>query len=282
MIVDVHTHVFPDGLAARALEKLSVASGHRIHPVMDGTAAGLIRAMRQAQVDYAVVCPVATRPAQFEGILSEARAYRDGGYGEEARRCLIPLASVHPADDRRFEHLRQVAEHNLCGVKVHPYYQSFVLDAPEMLEYFRCCRDLGLIVQCHCGFDIGFPLDPICGPDRVAHLIREVQGLKFIAAHLGGWRQWGEVRRMLLGQEVYFDTAIVPTDLVDEDVLAILREHPVDKLLFGTDMPWVSFEAGLRLIRSSGLSEAAVAAISGENAGRLFGLAKTQAVAVPS
>ena len=272
MLIDVHVHTFPDDLAARALKKLVEKTGHLIAPAGDGTITGLLEAMRCSGIDYAVVCPVATKPAQFEGILSEALAIRDGERGAAAARHLIPFASVHPHDDARFEHLARVAESGIRGIKVHPYYQSYVLDAPELLEYFRCCRDLNLVVQCHCGFDIGFPFEPVCGPERVARVLKEVPGLRFIAAHLGGWRQWGSSIEQLLGKEAYLDTAVLEPHFEEASVKRLLREHPADKLLFATDWPWLGFEKGVGFVRAAGLTSQQEAAILGGNAAALLGI----------
>ena len=50
-------------------------------------------------------------------------------------------------------------------------------------------RDLGLVVIAHCGYDHGFPDEPMsCGPAEIAALLAAVPGLgpRFVAAHLGG------------------------------------------------------------------------------------------------
>jgi len=272
MIIDVHAHTFPDELAGRALQKLAEKADNAIAPAADGTLRSLLDELRRADADYAVVCPIATKPSQTEGILAEALAIRDGERGPEAARHLIPFASVHPSDEARFDHLTRIAESGIRGIKLHPYYQPCVLDAPEMLEFFRCCRDLNLVVQCHCGFDIGFPFEPLCGPERIARVLREVPGLPFIAAHLGGWRQWGGALEHLLGKDVFLDTAILMQDARNEDVQRLLREHPCEKLLFATDWPWLSIDDGLRFVQRAGLPAAAENAVLGGNAAALLGV----------
>jgi len=273
MLIDVHTHTFPDAIAERALKKLVEKTGHLITPAGDGTVAGLLSHMRRDGVDYATVCPVATKPDQFAGILAEALRIRDGGCGEDAQRHLIPFASVHPSDDARFDHLAEVAKQGIKGIKLHPYYQSFTLDTPAMLDYFRCCRDLGLIVQCHCGYDIGFPFEPICSPARVARVAEAVPNLKLIAAHLGGWRHWDEGAKLLIGKTIFLDTAVLTPDFGNTDAQRMMREHPSTKLLFATDWPWLSFAEGVRYVRSIGLAPDAEKAILGGNAAALLDIA---------
>lgn len=270
MLIDVHAHTFPDAIAERAIKKLVEKTQNTIAAVSDGTLSGLLVQMRKSQVDASVLCPIATRPEQWEGILNEACAIREGAYGIEAQTHVIPLSSVHPADEQAEAHLTCVAERGIVGIKLHPYYQEFVLDAPEMIRFFACCRDLDLVVQCHCGYDIGFPFEPICSPDRVRKVIDAVPGIKLIAAHLGGWQDWKLSRACLVGQEVYLDTAILKMNADDADARAILHEHPAERLLFATDAPWMTVEDGVRFVQRERLSAATERAILGENAAALF------------
>ena len=62
MIIDSHTHVFPDTLAERAIAKLSVNSG--LVPSTDGTVSGLIEGLDDCGIDKAVALNIATKPMQ--------------------------------------------------------------------------------------------------------------------------------------------------------------------------------------------------------------------------
>ncbi len=272
MTVDVHTHIFPDKIAVRAVETLVERANHNVFPVGDGTRGCLLSQMQDTGIDRAVLCPIATRPEQFEGILAEAVALRSGVYGTAAAQALIPFASVHPSDAQWQEHLAKVAKSGIRGIKLHPYYQECVIDSPQMLDFFRYCRELELVVQCHCGFDIGFPRERICDPQRVARVMMAVPGLKLIAAHLGGWQLWQEVERYLLGSDIYLDTSILPQDLANESVRRILREHPAERLLFATDWPWLDYPAAKNLINCEIDDITARNAIFGLNAMTLLGL----------
>lgn len=272
MVVDVHTHFFPDRLARKTIGELEGRTDHAITAVSTGTLDSLLADMIRQRIDFAVTCPIATKPNQFETILRSALAIRDGEHGREAARRIIPFASIHPVDEARFIHLQTIAESGVRGIKLHPYYQPCVIDSPAMLEFFRCCRDLRLVVQCHCGFDIGFPRENICGPERVAHVMREVSGLRLIAAHLGGWRQWECVAEHLVGTDVFLDTSILPPDHSDDKAINVLRNHPPEKLLYATDWPWLSFQQGLEYLDKGGFTTAQLEAVKGGNAAQLLGI----------
>ena len=76
MLIDFHTHTFPDKIAAAALEQLGTRAG--ISPHTDGTYQGLKDAMARDGVDISVVLPVATNPAQVEKINRRALATERG------------------------------------------------------------------------------------------------------------------------------------------------------------------------------------------------------------
>lgn len=64
MIVDFHTHVFPDKLAPNALSELMANINNIYKPVTDMTVAGLTRNMDNWNINYSIVQPVVTKPSQ--------------------------------------------------------------------------------------------------------------------------------------------------------------------------------------------------------------------------
>ncbi len=87
MVIDIHTHAFPDHLAPRAVAQLQ-AETEDIQAVLDGTTSDLLRSMDRAGIDASVVASIATRPEQFEPILRWSAAIRSPR--------LLPFPSVHP------------------------------------------------------------------------------------------------------------------------------------------------------------------------------------------
>ena len=67
MLIDFHTHIFPDALAARTLQKLSAIAQCAYHT--DGTVAGTLQKFDEWGTDYGVVLHIATRPGQ-EGTIN--------------------------------------------------------------------------------------------------------------------------------------------------------------------------------------------------------------------
>lgn len=272
MKIDVHTHTFPDSLAKRALDSLIDRAQRRILPIGDATMGDLVAQLDRDGMDRAVLCPIATRPDLFWGILKEALKIRDGEYGESIARHLIPFASVHPADEHRYTRLEEIRRKGIRGIKLHPFYQGFVLDDPDVLEFFHCCRDLDLVVQCHCGWDIGFPYSPDCDPPRILNVMRGVPGLKFIAAHLGGCTPDDRFSEELVESDIYLDTSILTMNFSLPNVRHMMKNHPKDHLLFATDWPWLSFSDGIQFIQSFSFTPEEEQMILGGNAEKLLSL----------
>ncbi|MHB9027111.1 MAG: amidohydrolase family protein [Armatimonadota bacterium] len=264
MIVDIHTHTFPDALAERAIATLAATANETA--CTDGTNAGLRASMRRAGIDLSTIMPIATKPGQARNINAWAagvnKAYDD----------LICFGSLHPDQEDWAAEIERLVADGIPGVKFHPDYQSFFVDEPRMLPMYRALRDAGIIVMFHSGVDIGLPPPVHCPPDRLARVIAEVPGLTVIAAHMGAYAMWDEVERHLVGLPLYFDTSYSLADLGKERMLALIRAHGADKVLFGTDSPWTDQGEEVANLRDLGLTEEELSAILGGNAKHVLGL----------
>lgn len=263
MIIDFHTHTFPDELAQRALKALSQRAGVPAHT--DGTNEGLCASMRQAGVDYAVTAPIATRPAQVRAINS---------WAAEVHACrpeLICLGTLHPALTDWREEIDRLRADGVPGVKMHHDYQECYVDDPGLLPIYRALADAGLLLLVHAGVDIGLPPPVHCPPERLAHVLDAVPNLTIIAAHMGGYAQWEAVEAHLLGRALYLDTSYSLADLGAARMTALIRAHDPARVLFGTDSPWTAQQAEVAAIRALPLKAEETQAILGGNAARLLG-----------
>ena len=228
-IIDFHTHAFPDALAERAVTQL-LSEADQVRSFLDGKVSSLIASMDAHGVEASVVCSIATKPSQFEPILRWSQ--------EIASDRIIPLASVHPQDPAAVEHIHQIARAGLKGVKMHPYYQDFYLDDPHLYPLFEAIQAEGLLLTMHTGYDFAFERIDRATPKQVADVVERFPEMKLVATHLGGWQQWDDVQRYLLGKPIYMETSFSIEYLGSERVGQMLLEHPPEYILFGTDSPW--------------------------------------------
>ncbi len=60
MIIDAHTHIYPDDVAYKALNTVMENGNGLVNIHTDGTHSGLPVSMNRAGIDYSIVLPVAT------------------------------------------------------------------------------------------------------------------------------------------------------------------------------------------------------------------------------
>ena len=258
MVIDIHTHCFPDAIVERAMEVLIANCG--VQPALNGTCSDLQASMRKAGVDKSVIMPIATKPAQARSINRWAAEINES-YSD-----LISFGSIHPAQEDLQDEIERIAADGIKGVKFHPDYQEFFVDDPGLVPMYRALADAGLIVLFHAGIDIGLPPPVHCTPDKLARVLDSVPELTIIAAHMGGYKCWEDVHRYLVGRDVYFDTSYSMADLGPEAMTALIKAHGPDKILFATDSPWTDQSEELAAIRALPFAAAEIEAITGGNA----------------
>lgn len=261
MVIDFHTHVFPDKIAASAMEKLgSVVS---IKGAYDGTARGLIDAMRRDGISYSVILPVATRPGQVETINAFA-ASLDGKDG------IVSFAGIHPHCENWKELLSDIRARGFKGVKLHPEYQQTDIDDARYVRIIRECARLGLIVLAHAGDDMAFPGSRRCIPERVRDVLPELGDAVLIMAHYGGHGHFDDAVKYLADTDVYIDTSYSLNEFGPQACIPALKSFKPERILFGSDGPWLSQRRNVEFIKS--LKLAYEDDILYKNARRLLGL----------
>lgn len=127
MIIDFHTHIFPDKIAGRTLDYLSDIFG--ASPFADGTHTGLCDSMKKAGVDVSVSLPAVTKVSQVESINRFASAFTEG--------AVISFGGIHPECENYKEILKEIKNLGLKGIKLHPDYQDMYFDD---IRYETYCR----------------------------------------------------------------------------------------------------------------------------------------------
>lgn len=263
MIIDMHTHIFPDELAARAVARLAEHAGVPAHA--DGTADGLRASMQRAGITRAALMPVATKPSQVRTI-NAWTADLNRRYPE-----FIAFGTLHPAQTDWAEEIARLTADGIRGIKLHHDYQQTFVDDDVFLPMYQALAEAGLMLLVHAGVDIGLPPPVHCPPERLARVLQAVPTLTVIAAHMGGYACWDAVEQHLLGRRLLLDTSYSLTDLGAERMTALIRAHGVEKILFGSDSPWTDQQTAVAAIRGLPFTNEEQEAILGGNARRLLG-----------
>lgn len=306
MIIDFHTHTFPDKIAAKTVRHLAGVS-HTL-PFTDGSVKDLLKSMDKSGVDISLNLPVATSPSQVEKVnrnlirdfvpfsadVNINPAHIPADYND-ARLCagksparIISLGCMHPDYVDYRKELAFLKSHGIPGIKLHPAYQDTDLDDIRMMRIIDAASELNMIVLVHAGIDIGIPDHDFASVAHILRVIRDIQPPKFVLAHMGGWACWDDVERDLAGALVWMDTSfsigpitrlpgdpvppILSSNLSDEAFLRLCRKHGTDRILFATDCPWADQEDYVARINALPFSEHEKSRIFGENAAELLEL----------
>jgi predicted TIM-barrel fold metal-dependent hydrolase len=269
MIIDFHTHAFPEKIAARTLEVLRKGSmnvsGIDCTPSTDGTAGGLVMELDRSGVDMAVVLPIATKPEQTETINRVAAAMH-----EQSKGRLISFGSLHPSAENAPDEVDRAVMMGIRGIKLHPEFQMTDIDSPSSIAVLHRAAKNKIPVVIHAGRDIGLPPPVHSAPDMILRALDAVPDLTLVAAHLGGWMMWDEVANKLCGAPLYFDTAFISSYIEPSLARDIIHAHGAKKVLFGSDCPWESPRVTLAFLQSLDLCEEEKRDIDGENAKKIL------------
>lgn len=275
MIIDIHTHTFPDKIADSAIAHMEKdivkGQGFEVKCARIPTLEGLSDSTKKAGIDLSVVCPVATNTRQPEKINRLSAELNESM--EETK--VFHFGAVHPDCENYKEIIDDIVAMELKGIKLHPDYQNTFFDDEKYIRIVDYAANKGLGIIVHAGEDVGLPDTIHCTPDMVLNLWKHIQPDKLILAHMGGWRLWDEVEEKIIGLPVYLDTAVVlnrlfPVKLENEQFQRMVKNHGADKILYGTDSPWYNQMQALEDFENSGLSKDNKELILGENANKLF------------
>lgn len=271
MVIDFHTHIFPDKIAVQTVEKLKsylCEAGEECAAYTNGTLASLKESMKEAGVDKSVILPVVTNPKQFESI-NRFSAEKDSEDG------IIAFGGIHPDNENPEEKLDYIKALGLKGIKLHPDYQGTYVNDEKYIRIIRHAEKIGLITLIHAGYDVLSPDNIHCTPDRALDMLSKVDATennRIVLAHLGGHKGAEESFEKLCGRNVWLDTSYVLNKIEPSLLINMFEKHGYDKILFASDSPWGDQKSFVEALKNLDISEENKEKIFFRNANHLFAL----------
>ncbi|MBE7089948.1 MAG: hypothetical protein E7362_04005 [Clostridiales bacterium] len=271
MIIDFHTHVFPEKIAQKTIDLLTKKANGT--PSTNGTIEGLIEAMKRGNADIAVTLPVLTKASQFDSVTKFAIEINER-FKDVTDHKLISFGGMHPECEDIEGKMRYLKENGIKGVKIHPDYQNTFIDHEGYYQILKTAKDLDMIVVTHSGVDDGYIGESVkCPPLMVKKVLERLGGFsKFVLGHYGAHKQWYEVLDLLAGEDVYFDTAFTFHEIDEKLFKKILSKHGEDKILFATDCPWRDIKDDVAILKSFNLPKEVEEKLFYKNAKKLLGI----------
>ncbi|MFH0738475.1 MAG: amidohydrolase family protein [Candidatus Omnitrophota bacterium] len=261
MIIDIHTHAWPDKVSRKAKENLEEL--FKVKLIGEPTVETLLKFMDKNAISVSAICAVATRPEQVPSINDWLFSIR----GERIK-AFASLHPEYPLWSEELERIKQCAD----GIKLQPEFQNFYIDDEKVFPIYEKIEQLGLPLLFHCGQELSGTMLVRSSPKRLLKVKERFPALRIIAAHFGGFKLWQEVEEHLLGKDIYLDTSFFFDYLPKEELRRLILKHRPDRLLFGTDFPLVDQKKDIDFLKNLGLPPTLVERIFSLNGMELLGL----------
>jgi predicted TIM-barrel fold metal-dependent hydrolase len=279
-VIDAHTHAFPaeliDAREALAAREPWFGLLYRNPRAALATASDLLTSMDTAGVGQSVVCGFPWRDLGLcrvhNDALASACAASDGR--------LSWLATVPPAaGSAAAAEAERAFGLGAAGVgELNADAQDFDLADPSVVaELAAVCRAHRRPLMLHASEPVGhaYPGKGTATPDRLLALIAAYPDLTVVLAHWGGGLPFYELMPEVAATcaNVVYDSGAstyLYRPAVFRTVLDLVGPR---RVLFGSDYPVLRQDRFLRRLRAVGLTAAETAAVLGENARRVYGLA---------
>jgi predicted TIM-barrel fold metal-dependent hydrolase len=225
MIIDFHAHIYPEKIAQKAVESVSLFYG--AYPMnCTGTVTDLLTCGTAAGIDRFVVFSAASRPSQVVSInnfiaASAAACEKFTGFG-----------TLHPDMENPQAEIDRMLTLGIKGIKLHAEMQNFKIDDENAMNIYAMLEGR-IPVIFHCG-DFRFDNSH---PARLARVLDAFPNLTVIAAHFGGWLIYDLALEYLRKRRCYLDISSSFPLIGLERGAELISIYGAERLLFATDYP---------------------------------------------
>ncbi len=264
-----HTHTYPDQIASRACDNL--CSFYEFTVEGNGTYAGLEAEARANNIDGFLIFSVATNARQVEKVNTAmaalAKHSRANGFKT------VGYAGMHQ-DYPDFEsEIKRCISLGLKGVKMHPDIQLIDIDDRRLFPLYEILDKYDMPLYLHMGD--ARPMYRYSEPAKLANILKIFPNLRVVAAHMGGYKAWGDAELLLPGYDnLYFDLASVLEYVSVEHAERMIHSFGTDRIMFGSDYPVTSIDDEIKMFMRLHLTEREREDILWNNAAKFFELDK--------
>lgn len=205
------------------------------------------------------------------GRISEARAESEKAYEKSGGR--LPFLAIHdPRQEKKS--LRAIdaclKHEGFLGIKIHPSFHGLYADDERYDIIWNYAREHKLPILSHTWSVTDNPVQKLSEPVRFEKYISRYPEVTFIAGHCGGPGSGREqvIRLAQKHPSVCLDVSgdIFSLNLISELVGSV----GADRVIFGTDQPWIDPRAHLMRIFLADIKEEEKRLVLGQNALRIY------------
>ena len=283
MIVDVHTHIFPDEIRNKRYKFFK--NEPEFQSIYENSNAKMVSyedmltSMDENGVDVSVVFGFPWNNIEFakvnnDYVIEAVKKYPGKFIG---MCCLNPL---HKDADCEVERCLKAG---LKGVGEIAFYHSDITNEiiEKLEDVMRLCRNFNVPFMLHTNEPVGheYPGKADMKLKGIYNFLKAYPENKIILAHLGGGIFFYNIMKKEVEdvlKNVYFDTAAVPFLYKNEIYTESLKFAGKDKILFGSDFPLIKPSRYFKDMDQVVIDKELNAKIKGKNALKLWGLTPLQ------
>ena len=224
-IIDFHTHVYPQKVAAKAAKSISdfysLEGGG-----MDGTVETLLKQGDKAGISEFVLLPVAIKPDHVRSInhfISQEIEKNNRFYG---------FGTVHAGMEDICGEVEYIIKNGLRGIKIHPDTQLFNIDDERLFPMYDMIKGKIPVI-----FHTGDKRYDYSHPARVRKVLDNFPDLEVIAAHFGGYSMQETAYECLKDTNCFFDVSSSLMFMQKGEAEKYINAYGAERMLYGSDYP---------------------------------------------
>ena len=256
-MIDAHVHCFPKKLALRALHGASNSGRFGT----DGTIEDQLSLAKREGIRKIIVLNFASRP----DTMADVNQYAIENNGRAG--IVVSFGTVHPYAENAIEELMRLYDAGIRGIKFQPIQQRFDVDDACCRPLFSSIGKLGMMTVIHGGRSTLTKEHPVL-PQQIAKCIDYFQGNPVILSHMGGMFLTRTEIDYAASLPVITDTAYSAHHMDQDTFCYAFGKFGVDRVLFGTDLPWADLAREKAFVERLHLSENELNKVYDRNAER--------------
>ena len=277
MIIDVHTHIFPDEIRNNR-EKFFIGEPEFTSIYKNSNAKmvsykDMIKMMDEENIDKAVIFGFPWNNIEYakmnnDYIIEAVEKFPDK---------FIGLCCLNPLVEGAKKEVERCFTKGLKGVGEIAFYHSDLTNeiSSKLKDIMKLCFEANYPFLIHTNEPVGheYPGKVDMKLKSIYNFIKMYPENKIILAHMGGGLFFYTVMKKEVTdvlRNVYFDTAAVPFLYIKEIYKIAVEFAGEDKILFGSDYPLIKPSRYFKDIDQCNISEDLKRKIKGENARVLF------------
>ena len=246
MIVDVHTHIFPDEMRDRRYKLFK--NEPEFQSIYENSSTKMVSyeellvAMDENGVDISVIFGFPWNTYEFAKVNNDYVIEAVKKYPDK----FIGMCCINPFNKNAINEVERCLKAGLKGVGEIAFYHSDIThDIIKSLEdIMRLCREFKVPFMLHTNEPVGheYPGKADMKLKSIYNFLKTYPENKIILAHLGGGIFFYNIMKKEVEdvlKNVYFDTAAVPFLYKNEIYNESLKFAGKDKILFGSDYPLI-------------------------------------------